>query len=180
MNTKKSKNSVFATMLALLCLFTFGAQAAIVYNDDMEAYDVLNPSDFEITTVPSGNWVPSSLASNASRIFDTGNYGGTRLWISNVDGSSIQSAGITLAPNTNHIFSAALVVETSNGARQLEATYDIKAGATAGAAVSIIGGPVTVIVRGDNLVIPGSKEDQIFKQIFNTGPLGGRWRSRFY
>jgi hypothetical protein len=117
--------------------------------------------------VASGTWVPSSTAANASRTFHTSNYGGSDLWISNIDGSYITSQGIAVVSDTNYVFSANLVAETNRGARGVDATVDILLGAT-----SLIGGPQTFIAVGDDDVTADSYADQITTIGFSTGTVG--------
>ncbi|QQL45498.1 cadherin domain-containing protein [Sulfuriroseicoccus oceanibius] len=147
------------------------AATSVVLFDDFESYDVENPSDFSVGGTPTGNWTASDTASNATRIFDTTNYGGTRLWISNVDGSSITSSGATVAENTHYTLSAVMVTETGTAGRTLNATYDVLVGQDAASATSIIGGPQAVVTNGDAWQIDDSKEDHVFSQSFQTGAL---------
>ncbi|QQL43871.1 cadherin domain-containing protein [Sulfuriroseicoccus oceanibius] len=147
------------------------AATSVVLFDDFEGYDVENPSDFSVGGTPTGNWTASNTASNATRIFDTPNYGGTRLWISNVDGSSITSSGATVAENTHYSLSAVLLTETATAGRTLNATYDVLVGQDAASATSIIGGPQAVVTNGDDWQTPDSKDDHVFTQSFQTGAL---------
>ena len=151
--------------------FQVNQDPCVVFQDDFQDYDVENPSDFKIDGVASGNWTASNTASDATRIFDTSNFGGTRLWISNVDGSSITSKGIDVEDDTNYSLSAVLVSETSNGSRQLDATIDLLVGADPATAASIIGGPSLAVTAGDDWDVADSKEDHVFVVDFATGNL---------
>ncbi|WP_346187115.1 cadherin domain-containing protein [Rubritalea halochordaticola] len=139
-----------------------------VYLENFQSYDVENPSDFSVAGAPTGNWTASNSGANATRIFNTGNYGGTRLWISNVDGTSITSAGIPLGSNANYTMSAVLLTETATAGRTLNARYDILVGQTAATAVSIIGGPQAVVTNGDDWQVADSKTDHVFTHSFQT------------
>ncbi|MCK5000947.1 MAG: exo-alpha-sialidase, partial [Anaerohalosphaera sp.] len=88
------------------------------------------------------------------------------LWISHVDGTSITSGPIEALANTYYTFSAAIVAETSGIGRGIDATYDILIGQDAANAVSVLGGPVSVLAVGDDEVTPDSKADQIFTNEF--------------
>ncbi|MHC4945397.1 MAG: sialidase family protein [Planctomycetota bacterium] len=141
----------------------------ILFEDDFEAYDVENPSDFSINGFPTGNWTPSDPGKDATRIFDTNNFGGTRLWISSKDGTSIVSKGIEAEAYSDFLFTVVLVSETYNGTRQLDATYDLLVGPNPFAAISLIGGPQAVVTHGDDWKIDDSKEDHVFLHEFSTG-----------
>ena len=158
-------------LLALVALLGMNVRAAVVFQDNFEQYDIENPSDLSVGGVATGDWTPSDITADASRTFSTSNFGGTRLWISNVDGTGITSRGIDVASNTDYSFSVVLVSETSTGSRQLNATYDILIGSDAASATSIIAGPIAVITNGDNWQIDDSKQDHIFRQEFSTGSL---------
>lgn len=143
-------------------------KAEVIYSDDFQGYAVANPAGADFLT----NWtVAGPGGTNSSRIFQTNNFGGTKLWISLVDGTSITSNGIAISGNNAYRFSAMLASETSDGTRKLNATYDLLVGPTAAEATSIIGGPVTVVTAGDNYMIPASKADHIFTQDFTTQTL---------
>jgi len=143
----------------------------IMFFDDFEAYDIENPSDFSVGGTPSGNWIPSSTASNATRTFDSPNFGSSRLWISSVNGASITSRPIDVLPNTGYTFSAMLACETSSSTREMQATYDLLIGQNSATATSVIGGPVTVTAHGDDWETPDSKIDHLFSDEFTTGTL---------
>ena len=64
--------------------------------------------------------------------------------------------------DTSYVFSAVLVAETSKAGRGVETTYDLLTGLDAATAVSVIGGPVTIVAVGDDTTIPDSKEDHVF------------------
>lgn len=157
--------------VALIAFCAFSLNADVVFQDDFEQYDVENPSDFSVSGAPTGNWIASNTAADATRMFSTGNYGGTNLWISNVDGTSITNSGIVAWPYTDYSFSAALVAETGGTGRGLDATYDILVGADAASATSVLGGPVQVIAVGDSEVTDNTKADQIFTSDFSTGAV---------
>lgn len=142
-----------------------------VFEDGFESYDADNPSDFSIGGSPTGNWTTSSTDSDATRIFSSGNFGGTRLWISDVDGTSLTSAGIAAGSNADYTLSAVLVTETGHGNRTLNGTYDVLVGQTAETAVSLIGGPQAIVTHGDNWVTDNSKADHVFTENFQTGSL---------
>jgi hypothetical protein len=151
--------------------FQVNPDPCVVYEEDFESYDVENPTDFSVGGVATGNWASSTAAANATRIFDTGNFGGTRLWISLTNGTSITSDGIDVMDNTDYLFSVMLVCETSNASTTGQASYDLRIGFDAGSATSIIGGAVTVTTHGDDWDIANSKEDHFFAQEFSTGAL---------
>ena len=165
----KIKSVVFFALLLLAATVSHG----IVFFEDFEQYDVENPSDFSTNGVPLGIWVPSSTAANATRIFDTANYGATRLWISNVNGTSITSAGINVESNTQYRLSVCLVMETYLSGTTGTASYDILFGSDAATAVSLIGGPVEVAVRGDDAggSLDNTFNDQITSALFNVGDV---------
>lgn len=156
--------------LMLVALMAAGvANASVIWSDDFEAYDIETDADFSIGGVATGNWTGDPLA--GSRTFSTSNYGGSKLWISNTDGTSITSAGITVDSATEYAFKVNLVAETYRTGRGVDASYDILVGADAASALSIIGGPVTVIARGDDEITPDSYDDQYFTEIFTTGAI---------
>jgi hypothetical protein len=168
------KRGIFVSILALAWI-GFGAvgiaTGELVYQDDFEAYDIENPSDFSVGGTSSGNWIAGNTSTDATRIFDSPNFAGSRLWISNVDGTTITNEGIVLTGNSDYRFSVALLSETYDQSRQLEATYDLKIGPDAGSATSVIGGPRTVVTHGDNWQLDNSKEDHFFTHDFSTGSL---------
>ncbi|MDD2599512.1 MAG: hypothetical protein PHO37_09840 [Kiritimatiellae bacterium] len=162
------KKVVTRGMFASLLMAAAVLHSAVFY-EDFQAYDVENPSDFSTNSVPTGNWIPSSTAVNATRIFDTTfNYGGSRLWISNVDGSSITSAGITVESNTQYRLSVCLVLETQIQDAAGVGAYDVLLGTEAATAVSLVNGAVEVAVRGDG---NNSYNDQITTALFNVGDV---------
>lgn len=157
-------------MLIVTVMFVVAASvnAAIVFQDDFENYPLSDPADFSAT----GNWTASATTpANTSRIFDTANFGGSRVWISITDGASITSKGIDVESNTEYWFSYMSACETYRGSRILDATYDILVGTDAGSATSIIGGPVTVQARGDDWQVDDSKIEHMFGKVFTTGVL---------
>lgn len=164
------KKMTAVAMVAALAALT--ASADVIFSDDFEAYAV----DSTATAADLGNnWFPSSdpsPGSNVSRIFGTGNYGGSTLWISLTDGTSITSRGIAVESNTNYVFSANLVAETTDGTRGGTATVDILLGTDVGTATSLIGGPASFIYTGDDVVIDESYADQVSYQNFSTGTVG--------
>ena len=155
--------------MSVFALVSFAACGEIIFQDDFEQYDIEYASDLSVSDVPTGNWTASDMTDDATRTFTTGNYGGTSLWISNIDGTILTSRGIDIAANTYYEFSAVLLAETSRTGRGVDATYDIIVGSDPGSATSVIGGPVSVIAVGDDEVTPDSKEDQIFTNSFETG-----------
>ena len=170
---KKKINLGWLVVLALV-VFALPVRAAVVWQDDFEAYDVLNPSLFEVGGVASGIWTPSNTASNATRIFNTSNYGGSRLWISLTDGSSITSEGITVSSDMYYDFKVALVAETYSASRGVEASYDLLIGQDAASATSLLGGPVSVNAMGDDSGGDGNDtyDEQYTTDTFSTGTLG--------
>lgn len=157
-------------LLGLASAFAIGgvAQGATLFSDDFESYSPADPAVMS-------NWVHNGngAGSNASRIFDTGNFGGSRLWIASAAnanaGSGIDStATITLAAGINHTFSANLVTETNDPNRTATGTYDLLIGG-----VSLIGGPQAFSARGDDAVGgEDSYADQITTHVFNSGAGG--------
>ncbi|MBN1818848.1 MAG: exo-alpha-sialidase [Sedimentisphaerales bacterium] len=151
------------------------ATGPVLFRDDFQAYDVEQKSDFSIDGVPSGTWSAEyePTAPRASEIFNTNNFGGTRLWVSIADGARITSRQVEgLEGYTEYIFTVVLVAETSSGSRTVEASYDVLLGQDPISAASLLGGPKTVIARGDGWQIPGSKSDHVFTEHFTTGPIG--------
>jgi hypothetical protein len=156
------------------------AVATPVFEDDFEIYPVSDPADFSATNNWVWNGVDNGQGTNATRIFATGNFGGSQLWIAHpeANGSGLVSAGIPVVSDTAYEFTANLVAETFAGARDNEFTVDLLAGETAESATSLIGGPLTVIGRGDGGdgvpadAIDDSYEDQITTIPFTTGTLG--------
>lgn len=154
-------------------------QAVPIWEDDFEAYPIANPADFSLT----GNWTWNGAGGGTghdSRLFATGNFGGSQLWICHPDalGSGITSAGIVVDPDTDYAFVGNLVAETFAGARDNEFAVDLLIGPDVGSALSVVGGPVTVIGRGDGGdgvpadAIDDSYEDQITTIPFNSGVVG--------
>ncbi|AQT68188.1 Sialidase precursor [Anaerohalosphaera lusitana] len=144
------------------------APQQIVFQDDFEAYDVDNPTDFSVNDQPTGNWQADPSIADSSRIFDTGNFGGTRLWISHVDGTELMSKPLPVDPATDYKFSAAIMSETSSGTSQLDVSYDILIGEDPATATSAISGPVQIVTTGDDADIADSKQDHIFEHEFTT------------
>ncbi|WP_231943609.1 PEP-CTERM sorting domain-containing protein [Aeoliella mucimassa] len=148
------------------------ASAATIFFEDFESDPAADPAVM-------ANWVHNGngSGSNASRLFDTGNYGGTRLWIASsanaAAGTGIDStATIELDPSTTYEFSAALVTETFSGNRTATGTYDLLI-----EGASLIGGPQSFVARGDDAdgATPNdsnSYEDQLTTQYFDSG-VGG-------
>lgn len=134
--------------------------------DDFQAYPVSNPADFSAT----GNWTHNGVGSsgNENRIFQTGNFGGTLLWIAGPSdaGSGISSIGIPAESSTSYSFSAALVGETGDGTRTANMTVDVLLGASFATATSIIGGPQNFEARGDFAAsVPDSIDNTYADQI---------------
>ena len=187
---RRARQIAGATRVALLTVVGMIALAADVeaqvsvsiFSDDFQLYPVGDPADFSAT----GNWTHNGNGSpgNTSRIFDTTNYGGTRLWIASAGnaaaGTGIDSRGITdaegLLSNRDYNFSAALVTETFDGTRDASGTYDLLIGPTFGTATSVIGGPQAFAARGDHDAgIAGSVDDTFDDQrttmAFNSGTV---------
>ncbi len=163
-----------ALLCLMMCLGVSSVHGGILFSDDFEAYDPGDKTVFAINGVPSGNWTahytPSVARSN--EIWDTRNFGGTRMWITIEDGAGIISRPIEgLKSGTEYLFSAVLVAETSVGSRTVEVSYDILIGPDAASAVSVINGPQTVLARGDGWQIPQSKADHVVTHSFTTGTL---------
>ncbi|WP_145247834.1 PEP-CTERM sorting domain-containing protein [Aeoliella mucimassa] len=153
-----------------------------IFSDDFQAYPLTDPSDFS----PTGNWTHNGngTAPNADRIFDTPNYGGTRLWIASAAnaaaGSGLDSRGITQAEgflsNTDYTFSAAFVTETFNATRTATGTYDLLVGQSFASATSVVGGPQAFTAQGDfdasiEGTIDDSYDDQRTTLAFNSGTV---------
>jgi hypothetical protein len=158
---------------------THAATSLALFEDNFQAYPTGDPADFSAT----GNWTwnGNGAGSNASRIFDTVNFGGTRLWIASAAnaaaGSGIDSKGIDVATDTDYAFSAAVVCETWDGNRTATFTVDLRVGQTLGTSSSVIGGPQGFGARGDDAdgVLPNSSltyDDQRTEFAFNTGTVG--------
>jgi hypothetical protein len=174
-----------AACCAVMALFGTAAHAQVpvsIFADNFQAYPLGDPANFAAT----GNWTHNGAgtAPNTSRIFDTVNFGGTRLWIASAAnaaaGTGLNSRGIAqsegLASNTDYTFSAALVAETSMGTRTATGVFDILVGQNFGTAASIVGGPQSFSARGDvDAGIVGSVDDTYDDQLttfdFNTGTL---------
>ncbi|MBN2512949.1 MAG: hypothetical protein JXB18_08440 [Sedimentisphaerales bacterium] len=155
-------------VLMMAAAFMTAVSAEVIYLDDFQSYTAANPAGSDFLA----NWtVAGPGGANSSRIFDTANFGGSRLWISLVDGTTITSNGITIPSNGAYQFSVMLASETWNPANKLNATYDLLVGQDAAAATSVIGGPSAVVTAGDDITIPDSKEDHIFTRDFTTGTL---------
>ena len=160
-------------VLSAVAIISFSARAEISFYDDFEQYEVEDPSDFSVGGVATGNW--STDPSTISRVFDTGNFGGTRLWICSASSDvTLTSQGISVESDTYYIFKAALVGETYVASRHNDATYDILIGVDAVSAVSIIGGPVAVVTSGDDSGGAGNDtyDEQYTTQGFTTGTMG--------
>jgi hypothetical protein len=169
-------NIRFTSLVILLLggLLSGIGTAAVLFQDDFQSYDVETHSDFSSGGAASGNWTADYdlSVSRGNEIFNTGNFGGTRLWVSIDYGASITSRGIEgLESDTDYTFSAFMCVETGAGSRQLNASYDLLIGQEVGSAVSIMGGPAAVLLHGDSYITDNSKEDHFFSEIFTTGTL---------
>lgn len=162
---------VFCCLLAFASMglvAVSSATAAPIFFDDFEADDAADPALM-------ANWTHNGngAAPNASRLFDTGNYGGTRLWIASAANASAgtgidSTATISLLPNTSYEFSAALVAETSDPNRTATGTFDLLIGTS-----SLIGGPTSFSARGDDAVGgEDSYDDQMTTLLFDSG-VGG-------
>ena len=170
MKKKTMMTRVVTLMLIALMAVSAANAGTVIWSDDFEAYDIETSADFSVGGVATGNWTGTPLA--GSRTFHTSNFGGSDLWISNTDGTSIISAGIAVDSVTEYAFSVNLVAETNRAGRGVDGSYDLLVGTDAGSAISIIGGPVTVIAVGDDEVTGDSYADQIFKEVFTTGTIG--------
>ncbi len=155
------------TTLAIISASAMGAQAAVVFSDDFESYNLSDPAAMS----PNWAWNGNGTAPNASRIFNTPNFGGSRLWIANAGaaraGSGINStAVIALDAATDYVFSAALVTETD------------QAGRTATGTVTLLVDGATVATqaftaRGDGTgADDNTYEDQMTTFDFNSGAGG--------
>ncbi|MBI9018537.1 MAG: exo-alpha-sialidase [Phycisphaerae bacterium] len=163
--------SVVITVV-LLCFSGFAFGQNYVFYEDFQDYDVEYSADFSIGGIASGNWFGTNTTdASACRIFSTGNFGGTKLWITNVDDSGLVSRAIQLQSGLVYTFSAAIVSETSVGSRQMSVSYNLLIGADYQSAVSVIGGPVIIQTHGDDWEIDNSKQDHIFTCDFTTGQL---------
>lgn len=152
----------------------FSEAGRILFSDNFEAYDAEQNSDFSISGIPTGNWTADydPTVSRANEIFNTGNFGGTRLWVSIGDGASITSRGIEgLQSGKSYTFGAVLCAETSSTTRTVTASYDLLLGQNADSAVSVINGPIIVTAHGDDWQIPDSKADHLFIQDFSLSTV---------
>lgn len=162
--------SVFGMVLTAVCY----SAGPVLFSDDFQAYDVEEPADFSIGGIPTGTWSVDydPAVSRATEIFNTGNFGGTRLWVSIDDGASITSRGIEgLQSNRTYVFSAILVAETSSASRTVLVSYDLLIGSTAASATTAISGPISVTAHGDDWQIADSKTDHLFTHEFTTPTL---------
>lgn len=168
------------TAAMLMLGSTASAQIPVpIFLDDFQSYAAADPADFS----PTGNWIWNGVgtAPNASRIFQTINYGGNgqSLWIASAAnaaaGTGIDSnTGIVIDANTNYVFSAALVTETFDPGRTATGTYDLLIGTSLATASSLIGGPQAFAARGDDEVGgEDSYDEQFTTQAFNSGAVGG-------
>ncbi|WP_425398749.1 PEP-CTERM sorting domain-containing protein [Aeoliella sp.] len=185
--TPRFAQLVPVALVAIACVTLLSniatAQVSVsIFSDDFQAYPLSDPADFS----PTSNWTHNGVgtAPNASRIFDTVNFGGTRLWIASAAnaaaGTGIDSRGITeaegLFSNTDYSFSAAFVAETFEATRTATGTFDVLVGQTQGTATSVIGGPQAFTARGDvNAAVEGSIDDTYDDQRttlnFNSGTI---------
>ncbi|MBN2512905.1 MAG: exo-alpha-sialidase [Sedimentisphaerales bacterium] len=162
-------------LLVMTVICSLGSAADhILFEDTFQTYDVEEPADFSVGGVPSGSWFADfdPAVDRATEIYNTGNFGGTRLWVSIDDGASITSKGIEgLQSGKKYSFAAVLVAETSSPDRTAVMSYDLLVGQNAAAAETVISGPVTVTVHGDDWQIADSKSDHVFTREFTTGLL---------
>ena len=170
-------SQIFLVALAVFALTGFSVNADIVFQDDFESYDVRDPSLFEIggITPNPAPWTPTNSAAGTTRIFTTGNYGGTKLWICSLSSdTTITSRAITVESDTFYEFKAALIDETSDASRHNDAAYDICLGVDAASAVSITGGPIAVVTSGDDSGGAGNDtyDEQYTTDSFTTGTIG--------
>jgi len=150
------------------------AAGRILFNDDFQAYDVEQPSDFSIGGIPSGNWTADydPAVSRSNEIYNTINFGGTRLWVSIGDNASLISRGIEgLQSGKSYMFRAVLCAETSSETRTVLASYDLLLGQDAASAASIIHGPIFITAHGDGWQIPNSKTDHLFIHDFTPAAV---------
>ena len=157
------------------------AVGSTAFSDDFELYALSDPADFSAT----GNWFydgPGDPATDLqlSRIFASPNFGGSQLWIAGPGdiGVAIFSRGIEVAPNTDYQLSLNLVAETTNGLRDNLFSLDVLAGGSAQTATTLLGGPLSIVGRGDHDgsiagSIDNSYADQLTELSFNTGALTG-------
>lgn len=160
-------------VMTLFCSLGFAADY-ILFEDNFQAYDVEEPADFSVGGIPTGMWSVDydSAVDRATEIYNTTNFGGTRLWVSIDDGASIISKGIKeLQSGKKYFFSTVLVAETSSSTRTAIMSYDLLIGPNFASATTAIAGPVTVTVHGDDWQIPDSKSDHVFTREFTTGVL---------
>jgi hypothetical protein len=155
--------NVLVTMLAVVVLC--GAANGAIFSDDFESYDIETSADFSVGGVATGTWTASPLA--GSRTFSTSNFGGSKLWISNTDGTAMTSQGIAVASNTDYVFTVNLVAESYGATKGVDATVDILLGAT-----SLIGGPQTFIAHGDDWGTPDSYDGHLTTINFSTDTVG--------
>ncbi|MEN6309464.1 MAG: sialidase family protein [Anaerohalosphaeraceae bacterium] len=165
-------------VMVLILVSTMGipcyAAGPVLFYDDFQAYDVEEPADFSIGGVPTGIWSVDfdPAVDRATEIYNTTNFGGTRLWVSIDDGATLTSKGIEgLLSGKQYSFSAVLVAETSTSTRTAIMSYDLLVGQNAASATTVIAGPVMVTVHGDDWQIADSKADHVFTREFTTGML---------
>ena len=172
----RSKYMDSITIFTVFLLFTASTLTwgQVLFFDDFQSYDLESPADFSIGSVPTGNWIaehdPAIARSN--EVWDTSNFGRTRMWITIQDGAGIVSRGITgLTSYSDYNFSVVLLAETSSATRTVEVTYDLQVGPDVQNVVSLIGGPISVTAHGDDWQVGDSKADHVFIQKFSTGSL---------
>ncbi|MGB0774444.1 MAG: PEP-CTERM sorting domain-containing protein [Akkermansiaceae bacterium] len=140
--------------LATVSLAATASHGAQIFSDDFEAYAVSNPAtdplDSNLIDPNNVTWTPSSNALDAHRIFATGLYGSTQLWISLVDGSSLMSSGLDVQSGMTYTLDFFAAAETNTVNRGLNGSVDILVGSDFGSATSVIGGPQTYVVFGDS------------------------------
>jgi len=164
------KTVKFIVVIAFLAMAS-GVMAEVVFQDDFEAYDIENPSDFSIEQTPTGNWTPSNTDAGATRIYVTANFGGSRLWISITDGTSITSRAIDAESDRYYKLTFLAACETFRATRINDVSYDVLLGTDASSATSLTGGPVVAQAHGDAWLVDDSQEDHYLTGDFHTGTV---------
>lgn len=170
--------------LAAVALAAGTAQSAQIFADDFEVYAPANPAtdplDSDVFDPNNVTWTPSSGLATAHRIFDTANYGGTRLWISNTDGTSLTSSGVALQTGMTYTVDFFSAGETTRANRGVDGTFDILVGASLGTATSVLGGPQSYVALGDEDAtlngggdgIDNDKTEHMHQYAFDAGTVG--------
>ncbi len=161
------------------------AQAVQIFVDDFEAYSPTgNPSavplDSDVFDPGNVEWTPSSTATNAHRVFSTGLYGVTQLWITLVDGANLSSSGLDIQSDMTYTLDFFAAAETGTFNRALTGSVDILVGTDIGSATSVIGGAQTftalndadATLNGGGDGTSGDKTDHMFQYSFDSGTVG--------